>query len=83
MSRSGGIFDTTLIFDPTDETRGVYLFDEFDAFGGDREARIDVGEIRRVLNSLLRFLKTGCLRQRRGCRHQPPADSRQGALPAG
>ena len=46
-----------LIFDAMDETRGVYLFDEFDAFGGDREARNDVGEIRRVLNSFLQFLE--------------------------
>jgi SpoVK/Ycf46/Vps4 family AAA+-type ATPase len=46
-----------LIFDAIRSTRGVYLFDEFDALGGDRSARNDVGEIRRVLNSFLQFLE--------------------------
>ena len=46
-----------LVFDAIRETRGVYLFDEFDALGGDRAARNDVGEIRRVLNSFLQFLE--------------------------
>jgi SpoVK/Ycf46/Vps4 family AAA+-type ATPase len=46
-----------LVFDAIRETRGVYLFDEFDALGGDRGARNDVGEIRRVLNSFLQFLE--------------------------
>jgi SpoVK/Ycf46/Vps4 family AAA+-type ATPase len=46
-----------LIFDTIQETRGVYLFDEFDALGGKRTARNDVGEIRRVLNSFLQFLE--------------------------
>src|SRR6185295_12753322 len=36
---------------------GVYLFDEFDAIGGDRGRRNDVGEMRRVLNSFLQFLE--------------------------
>ncbi len=34
----------------------VYLFDEFDALGGDR-GRDDVGEARRILNSILMFLE--------------------------
>lgn len=46
-----------LIFDAIQETRGVYLFDEFDALGGKRTARNEVGEIRRVLNSFLQFLE--------------------------
>ena len=46
-----------LIFDAIQQTRGVYLFDEFDALGGERGARNEVGEIRRVLNSFLQFLE--------------------------
>lgn len=46
-----------LIFDAIQQTRGVYLFDEFDALGGERSARNEVGEIRRVLNSFLQFLE--------------------------
>jgi SpoVK/Ycf46/Vps4 family AAA+-type ATPase len=46
-----------LVFDALAETRGVYLFDEFDAIGGERAAGNDVGEIRRVLNSFLQFLE--------------------------
>jgi SpoVK/Ycf46/Vps4 family AAA+-type ATPase len=46
-----------LIFDAIAETRAVYLFDEFDALGGDRSAENDVGEVRRVLNSFLQFLE--------------------------
>lgn len=46
-----------LIFDALAENRGVYLFDEFDAIGGERTAGTDVGEIRRVLNSFLQFLE--------------------------
>jgi len=46
-----------VIFDAISETRGVYLFDEFDALGGERASRNDVGEIRRVLNSFLQFLE--------------------------
>lgn len=45
-----------LVFDALQQTRGVYLFDEFDALGGQRTATNDVGEIRRVLNSFLQFL---------------------------
>jgi len=46
-----------LVFDAMGETRGVYLFDEFDAIGSTRTLRNDVGEIRRVLNSFLQFLE--------------------------
>lgn len=46
-----------LIFDAMVVTRGVYLFDEFDAIGSRRSATNDVGEIRRVLNSFLQFLE--------------------------
>jgi SpoVK/Ycf46/Vps4 family AAA+-type ATPase len=46
-----------LIFDAMAETRGVYLFDEFDAIGAARSEGNDVGEIRRVLNSFLQFLE--------------------------
>lgn len=46
-----------LIFDAMRTTRGVYLFDEFDAIGGHRTATNDVGEIRRVLNSFLQFIE--------------------------
>jgi SpoVK/Ycf46/Vps4 family AAA+-type ATPase len=46
-----------LVFDAMIQTRGVYLFDEFDAIGAERGARNDVGEIRRVLNSFLQFLE--------------------------
>jgi SpoVK/Ycf46/Vps4 family AAA+-type ATPase len=46
-----------LIFDAAAQTRGVYLFDEVDALAGDRASTNDVGEIRRVLNSLLQFLE--------------------------
>lgn len=46
------------VFDAMVTTRGVYLFDEFDAIGGDRGRTNDVGEMRRVLNSFLQFLET-------------------------
>ncbi|APW64309.1 AAA family ATPase [Paludisphaera borealis] len=45
------------IFELMPKTRGVYLFDEFDAIGSERAAANDVGEIRRVLNSFLQFLE--------------------------
>jgi SpoVK/Ycf46/Vps4 family AAA+-type ATPase len=45
-----------LVFDAMAVTRGVYLFDEFDAIGSDRGRRNDVGEMRRVVNSFLQFL---------------------------
>ncbi len=46
-----------LIFDETAKRRGVYLFDEFDAVGGQRLAANDVAEMRRVLNSFLQFME--------------------------
>lgn len=46
-----------LVFDAMISTRGVYLFDEFDAIGATRAAHNDVGEIRRVLNSFLQFME--------------------------
>jgi SpoVK/Ycf46/Vps4 family AAA+-type ATPase len=46
-----------LVFEALAKNRGVYLFDEFDAIGGERAATNDVGEIRRVLNSFLQFLE--------------------------
>jgi len=46
-----------LIFDTIQQTRAVYLFDEFDALGGERAVKNEVGEIRRVLNSFLQFLE--------------------------
>lgn len=45
------------IFEAMRHTRGVYLFDEFDAIGSMRTGGNDVGEIRRVLNSFLQFLE--------------------------
>lgn len=45
------------IFDALEMTRGIYLFDEFDALGSERTATNDVGEIRRALNSFLLFLE--------------------------
>jgi ATP-dependent 26S proteasome regulatory subunit len=46
-----------VVFEAMAQTRGVYLFDEFDALGAERNTRNDVGEIRRVLNSFLQFLE--------------------------
>ncbi len=45
------------IFNHISQTRAVYLFDEFDAIGTQRNASNDVGEIRRVLNSFLMFVE--------------------------
>ena len=55
-----------------EETRGVYLFDEFDAIGARRGERNDVGEIRRVLNSFLQFLEQDESGSLDHCRDQPP-----------
>ena len=46
-----------LIFDAIQQTRGVYLFDEFDSIGSQRGLANDVGEIRRVLNSFLQMVE--------------------------
>jgi len=45
------------VFDAVSATRGVYLFDEFDAIGGNRGLSNDVGEIRRILNSFLLMIE--------------------------
>jgi len=45
------------IFDLIQEEKGVYLFDEFDAIGGERTLENDVGEMRRVLNAFLQFIE--------------------------
>ncbi|MDD5091856.1 MAG: ATP-binding protein [Candidatus Wallbacteria bacterium] len=45
------------IFDLIQLNPGVYLFDEFDAIGGERSMDNDVGEMRRVLNSFLQFIE--------------------------
>jgi SpoVK/Ycf46/Vps4 family AAA+-type ATPase len=44
------------IFDLIVKESGVYLFDEFDAIGGERTLENDVGEMRRVLNTFLQFM---------------------------
>ncbi|HCT86346.1 MAG: ATPase [Candidatus Margulisiibacteriota bacterium] len=45
------------IFDLMQQEHGVYLFDEFDAIGGERSNENDVGEMRRVLNAFLQFIE--------------------------
>lgn len=45
-----------IVFEAAATQRAVYLFDEFDALGGDRAGN-DVGEARRILNSFLVFLE--------------------------
>lgn len=45
------------IFDLIAQQEGVYLFDEFDAIGGERSRDNDVGEMRRVLNAFLQFIE--------------------------
>jgi SpoVK/Ycf46/Vps4 family AAA+-type ATPase len=46
-----------LVFDTISKSRAVYFFDEFDALGGERASAHDVGEMRRVLGSLLGFIE--------------------------
>lgn len=46
-----------LLFDQIGQSRAVYLLDEFDAIGARRGDPNDVGEIRRVLNSVLAFME--------------------------
>ena len=46
-----------LIFQALGQTRGVYLFDEFDSIGSARGMDNDVGEIRRVVNSFLQLVE--------------------------
>jgi AAA+ superfamily predicted ATPase len=45
------------IFERMRAMSGVYLFDEFDAIGGERDLGNDVGEMRRVLNAFLQFIE--------------------------
>jgi len=45
------------VFDLIEQKQGVYLFDEFDAIGGERNRDNDVGEMRRVLSSFLQFIE--------------------------
>ena len=47
-----------LIFDSIQQTRGIYLFDEFDSIGSQRGLGDDVGEIRRVLNCFLQMIES-------------------------
>lgn len=46
-----------LIFDTVNQSRAVYLFDEFDSIGYTRDFTGDVGEMRRLLNSFLAFIE--------------------------
>lgn len=46
-----------LVFDAMRTTRGVYFFDEFDALATRRLMGNDVGEARRMLNSILQLLE--------------------------
>jgi len=46
-----------LVFDAMVQTRGVFLFDEFDSIGSERGLENDVGEIRRVVNSFLQMVE--------------------------
>jgi len=45
------------VFDLISNTRGVYLFDEFDAIGARRGLDNEVGEMRRVLNTFLQMME--------------------------
>lgn len=44
-------------FDTIETVTGVYLFDEFDAIGANRNIDNEVGEARRILNSFLQYLE--------------------------
>lgn len=46
-----------IVFETLGQTRGVYLFDEFDSIGSARDLSNDVGEIRRVVNSFLQMME--------------------------
>lgn len=45
------------IFESIDTFSAVYLFDEFDAIGSDRNSDNDIGEIRRILNTFLQLIE--------------------------
>lgn len=46
-----------IIFETVNQSRAVYLFDEFDSIGYTRDFTGDVGEMRRLLNSFLTFIE--------------------------
>jgi SpoVK/Ycf46/Vps4 family AAA+-type ATPase len=69
-----------VVFDAIADQRAVYLFDEFDALGGDRAGN-DVGEARRILNSFLVFLEDASPRKHRCRRNESPVDPRPGSIP--
>jgi SpoVK/Ycf46/Vps4 family AAA+-type ATPase len=46
-----------IVFETLGQTRGVYLFDEFDSIGSARDLGHDVGEMRRVVNSFLQMVE--------------------------
>jgi len=46
-----------IVFNSLSQTRGIYLFDEFDSIGSARDLSNDVGEIRRVVNSFLQMVE--------------------------
>jgi len=46
-----------IVFNAMAESRGVYLFDEFDSIGSHRGQLNEVGEIRRILNSFLQMIE--------------------------
>jgi SpoVK/Ycf46/Vps4 family AAA+-type ATPase len=46
-----------LVFDAMRAVKAVFLFDEFDAIGAQRALPNDTGEIRRILNSFLKFIE--------------------------
>lgn len=45
------------VFNHVYSETGVYLFDEFDAIAADRNLDNEVGEMKRILNSLLQFIE--------------------------
>lgn len=45
------------LFESIEQSPGVYLFDEFDAIGADRNFDNEVGEMRRVLNAFLQLIE--------------------------
>lgn len=45
------------VFEVISSVPGVYLFDEFDAIGSERERDNEVGEMRRILNSFLKLIE--------------------------
>lgn len=45
------------VFEHAYSETGVYLFDEFDAIAADRNLDNEVGEMKRILNSLLQFIE--------------------------